>query len=403
MTEQDDTITIRASFTGDGKYKATLQGHDGQMEYAGETMAEALSAAVDELAPFRRYGVQVKVRAQTQVSAEELIALLEALAPDRPDLGGCDLSEIDLSPDALDRMRYPEALRAQATRGIFLWGAQLQFAALGGAQLQGAVLTRAQLQGAFLVSAQLQGAFLADAQLQGANLRHAQLQGASLSGAQLQGAFLRWADVREVDLRGAATLNRVRWHNARLEKTWLYRHQIEPVGDEVEAATSRDSDRYRDAMETYLVLKTNFQSLGNYEDAAWAYVKEQQMEKMALYWEWRSSGWAPWRNWRSFLRWLRNWAYELLTGYGERPQNPVIGGALVMAAFALGYWLTGAVAGLMDALVYSVATFATFNLGRPGLNPEGRGVELASSVEALLGISVLALVIYTLGNRMSRS
>jgi len=102
-------------------------------------------------------------------------------------------------------------------------------------------------------------------------------------------------------------------------------------------------------------------------------------------------------------RWARHWLYELLTCYGERPQNPVIGGALVMAAFGLGYWLTGAVAGLFDALVYSVATFATFNLGRPGLNPEGRGVELASSIEALLGISVLALVIYTLGNRMSRS
>ena len=41
-------------------------------------------------------------------------------------------------------------------------------------------------------------------------------------------------------------------------------------------------------------------------------------------------------------------------------------------------------------------------LGRTALNPEGRGVEIASSIEALLGIAVLALVVFTLGNRMSR-
>jgi hypothetical protein len=36
------------------------------------------------------------------------------------------------------------------------------------------------------------------------------------------------------------------------------------------------------------------------------------------------------------------------------------------------------------------------------MNPEGRLWEFASSVEALLGIAVLALVIFTVGNKMSR-
>ena len=141
---------------------------------------------------------------------------------------------------------------------------------------------------------------------------------------------------------------------------------------------------------------------------------------MAYYREAREHGWRIWRAWSPFWRCARNWAYELSTGYGERPWNAVGLGAFIMAAFAVGFWLTGAVsagrprwftswnpgdidwAGLGDALTYSLATFATFNLGRTALNPEGRGVEIASSIEALLGIAILALVVFTLGNRMSR-
>ena len=113
-----------------------------------------------------------------------------------------------------------------------------------------------------------------------------------------------------------------------------------------------------------------------------------------------AQGWKVWRAWGSFWRWLRNWAYELATGYGERPWNPVIGGVLIILGFAGGFCATRAIANFWDALIYSLATFATFNLADTG--PTGRGADVASSVEALLGISVLALVIFTLGNKMSR-
>jgi hypothetical protein len=76
---------------------------------------------------------------------------------------------------------------------------------------------------------------------------------------------------------------------------------------------------------------------------------------------------------------------------------------LSMLAFALGYLVSGAVDGPADALIYSLATFATFNLARPEVQPQGTGIETASSLEALLGIGMLALFVYTLGNRMSRS
>jgi uncharacterized protein YjbI with pentapeptide repeats len=223
---------------------------------------------------------------------------------------------------------------------------------------------------------------------------------------------------------------------------------------------------FHDAKEAYLALKNNFASIGRYADAQWAYVKERQMDKASCFPTAPGHLWmrlqsrkrtrvfsrlysrslhrrSPKRlRWvayqvasciyhiRLFLglcpktvkeamraprdffrrenlervnrpRWVSSWAYELLTGYGERPLNPVAGGGFAVVAFALGYFFTGAINNFLDALVYSLATFATFNLA--DLQPHGRGVDIASSFEALLGIAVLALVVFTLGNRMSRS
>ena len=72
----------------------------------------------------------------------------------------------------------------------------------------------------------------------------------------------------------------------------------------------------------------------------------------------------------------------------------------MILGFGLGFRFTQAITSLKDAMIYSMATFATFNLAR--LDPRGTGIEVASAVEALLGIGILALFVFTLGNRMSR-
>jgi hypothetical protein len=309
--------------------------------------------------------------------------------------------------------------------------AHLEGANLHLAQLQGACLVDAQVQEAHLVHAQLEAADLWGAQLQGARLVYAQLQGARLWYAELQGADLQHAHLHAIDMYDVISLDSIRWYGALLDHTRIKRESLgKAVGDEIEAHETRTAEAYHRAKEAYLLLKNNFNQIGRYEDASWAYVKEQQMQKMAFYWEHRWRLLRPWwrvRRWRflfrrrhphnsawglwwlfrrracaSFVRWLRNWAYELATGYGERPWNPVIGGVLTILAFAGGFCATRAIANFWDALVYSIATFATFNLARPGLNPQGPGAEVASSLEAILGISVLALVVFTLGNRMSR-
>jgi len=346
------------------------------------------------------------------------------------DLSGARLQRADLIDAQLQGAHLSDAqlqgvlLISARLQGAHLSDAQLQGANLGDAQVQGADLSDAGLEEAHLIGAQLQGAVLYGAHLEEAGLRGAQLQGAVLLGAQLQGTDLRGAQLERVDMYGVASLVGAHWDRAFLDYTRIDRRDLgQSVGDEDEAhgrgsSGSKDKSRkagaYRSASEAYLLLKNNFNQIGRYEDASWAYVKEQQMEKMSYHWAWRSWGWQVWRAGRSFWPWLRNWAYELLTGYGERVFRPVLWAIVVVAVFAGIYAVAGNIAsgdvGALQgepthnpliALVHSISTFAT--IGFNTLEPQGSFARFLTAVEAMFGVGLFALFIFTLGNRMSRS
>jgi hypothetical protein len=241
------------------------------------------------------------------------------------------------------------------------------------------------------------------AQLQRADLRQAHLEGVNLEGAQLQG----------LNLYIVASLVKSQWSGALLDRTLMSRQSLgKAIGDELIARREGAAENYRRASEAYLLLKNNFNQIGRYEDAAWAYVKEQQMDKMALYWQWRAS---LRRNWFDFLRWIRNWAFELLSGYGERTWMPVIWAFVVIGGFTAVYAIGGDIApdfagdpaaaqgshSVLDALTHSIAAFST--IGFNSLEPIGSTARLLTAIESALGISLFALFIFTLGNRMSRS
>jgi uncharacterized protein YjbI with pentapeptide repeats len=314
-------------------------------------------------------------------------------------LSGAHLENADLFAAHLENAN----LFAAHLENAHLWGAHLENAHLWDAHLENAVLCGAHLENADLSYAHLESANLRYAHLESANPRYAHLENADLRDAHLQDNLLDCAHLENADLRDAS-LHGVFWDGCYLARTRIRRDALgQAIGDELEAHRRKMPGCYREASEAYLLLKNNFNSIGRYEDASWAYVKEQQMEKMAYYREWRSCRWQIWRAWGPLWRWLRNWMYELTTGYGERPWNPVVIAVLSMLAFAVGYLVSGAVDGFADASIYSLATFATFNLARPEVQPQGTGIETASSLEALLGIGMLALFVFTLGNRMSRS
>ena len=381
----------------------------------------------DELPPVRCDDESTWRHKDEKIDLPRLLALIEGNGgPEDLDLHGCDMSAIGARPDALRPYveAYANSHGAEAgppwlspvverTEGLAFIGAHLEYARLVQANLEGATLWGAHLENATLDDAHLNNAMLGAAHLENAVLWNAHLKNVDLSGAHLENASLarahaenadlRWAHLENTDV-GDASLYGAFWYGCYLDRTRIHRESLgQAIGDERLAHEQKTPAAYREASEAYLVLKNNFNSIGRYEDASWAYVKEQQMEKMAYYQEWRSCGWQVWRGWGSRWRWLRNWLYELTTGYGERPWNPVIVAVFAMLAFALGYFVSGAVDGFTDALIYSLATFATFNLARPEVQPQGKGIEMGSSLEALLGIGILALFVYTLGNRMSRS
>ncbi len=306
----------------------------------------------------------------------------------------------------------------------------------------------------------MENAKLDEAHLENANLRRAHLENARLIDAHLENADLQYAHLENADLTGAR-LYPAFWHGSYLDHTRVRRQSLgRAIGDELAAKghplQSRFAVGFHYARETYLALKTNFDSIGRYEDASWAYVKEQQMEKAMhlpttaghrwirkpmggavpppwqgpqrlprwLWWKLRSAfyhcrlfvGLCPSDIKRQTgeeqidrLRWLRNWFYEATCGYGENPWRPVIWTVVVVLLFALIYAGAGNIASgdgggthnFLTALTHSIGAFAT--IGFNTLEPVGWGARLLTAVEAMFGIGLFALFVFTLGNRMRRS
>lgn len=372
-------------------------------------------------------------------------------------LSDAHLEHADLSGAHLEHAYVPDAHLEHAE----LLGAHLEHAYLRDVHLQNAELWDLHLEHAYLF-----GAHLEEADLSGVHLEYSQLVRAHLENAVLSFAYLHNADLRYAELRG------VIWYSAHLDRTRLRRAELESaIGDELAAkGQARHSERFVEGREAYMALKTNFDSIGRYDDASWAYVKEQQMEKAAHFpttaghrWIRRSvrRGHRRWlksrpgrlgrlvrrtilgrfqwaclyvclfaglcprevtqqmarrdeegsehEEWISRWRWARNWAYELLTGYGEHWWKPLLWAAAVIATFTGIYAGAGNIASgdggathnVLTALTHSIGAFAT--IGFNTLEPQGWGARLLTALEAMFGIGLFALFVFTLGTRMRRS
>ena len=357
----------------------------------------------------------------SEYTREEILRLIEENGgPEGLDLSGKDLSGIDLSREAVEGEL--EKYREMAPDEIPVWYSKLS---------GGVSLVRANLQEAYLRGAELQGANLVDADLQGADLVGAKLQEAILLVANLRGAVLTQADLQEADLRGA-NLEKAFFLDSNLKGAYFYRAflndtQMErkTIGDAIGEELVRV---YVEAKEAYLALKNNFAKIGRYRDESWAYVKERQMGKMCS---------APWRArefygksqlgdskesrlptrhprvvWfytRRTLKWLADWFVELLCDYGESLWRVLAWMLLVILGFAAYYQLSHAVVtssqdaatSLWDHLIFSLGAFTTLQPAR--LQAARPGVELLTTIQAIIGISLAGLLGFVAGNRIRRS
>ncbi len=395
-----------------------------------------------------------KIAGRGKLSLSHLLWLIEENGgPEGLDLSGRDLSWADFSSETIKAVLQSRKISEHDSPPVWVsphtWGRTLVSLNLRGANLQGANLRRANLHGVDLSHANLQ-----DVDLHDASLRSADLYYTDLKKARLWRADLREAIADNANFWGAS-LYRVHFGNTRMVGAILTDTQLvganlsevrltrQSIGSHILQEQSKqylsylywDSPKLKQheldklfvrrlerAREIWAELFNSFLSHGYYDDASWAHYKER-----SLYRQMHATRHArlyfgnnlpanmtivSWRWWWFYLqyliKWLFLWGSELSCGYGERPFRAFWWALVIILVYPPLYWLSGGVVltdgntlTWLDYLNYSLGAFATVNFVRFGtINWQA---EALTSIEALLGISTLALLMFALGNRVSRS
>ena len=302
---------------------------------------------------------------------------------------GANLSRADLAEsDLRDSCLRGANLYRTVFRRARLWRAALQDAIAGEADFSGSSLYRADLTGTSLIDANLTDTLLESAILSGTRFTQKSIGSHILQeDAQALEEHLFWDDPNLTDA----------------EKDRFLVHRLAR------------------AREIYLQMLNSFLTHGYRDDASWAHFRARVLERQMhspkqarLYFgdELDLAKGNPflsqsWFRVRHFVRWLIMWASELTCGHGEKPLR-TIGCALVVLALFFGLFVVSGgivdkydhVMSWGDYLNYSLGTFATMNFS--DFEVHGWLAQGLTNVEALLGVSTLALLMFTLGNRISR-
>ena len=346
---------------------------------------------------------------RSPLTREELLALLEA-SPAPHDLTGVDVTKVDLSSDTLEREReeFTQSEHrdpiwfSDVTGGINFADATLDNAHFDGGKVWRGDFERANLTCASFTRSDAGLCRFDDADLTNADLSASTLARASFRGATVRKTHLSDADLRDADFSGA-TLDHVYLAGATLANTRISRQQL--VGRMGEVLDKQ----YELATSAYAGLKSNFRNLGRFEDASWAYMQERRMETKSF---------APWRRKDKFVprlksgvRWIGGCISGLVVGYGERPLRAIAFVPVLVSVYALLYWILGdltvdghTAAGLGACFRNSLASFVTLSTSGTGeVKPRSPGAEIWTSLEAMSGVALIALVMFSLGKRITRS
>jgi uncharacterized protein YjbI with pentapeptide repeats len=350
--------------------------------------------------------------ARKALTRAEVVAILEDGSKTN-DFSNRDLKNVDLSGLNLSGCKFASCLLTQANFSqCRLLDADFSHAACREANFAYADLSRANFAYAYLREADFSDAHLYRATLDYADCREAvfdltNIHRASLQGVQMDGDSLGDRIIQDDPVAYRAAFERVFRHRRDREQA------------------QRTIDRYvrvrrRIAEQVYRDLKIAFANNGRYAAASWAYVRErqtrrqmhfplrarrhfpQQYPRSGRFIFWRRVGFYG----RHLLAWLLDWTAELSCGYGEKPLRTLVLAIGILLVFPLIYALEGGIASTVDRMTaldyfnYSLAAFTT--LGFSEFEATTARAQTLTSLEALLGISILALLMFVLGNRISR-
>lgn len=357
-------------------------------------------------------------------SARFVDAILEEADLSEADLSGADFSgivagQVRLSEAMLEDARFTgAAMRFADLSRALLDGADFGGADLWGADFSGAdaddtVFRKARLDETKLVDANLTQADFEGASLTRAQLTGSRLRGANFSGAKLDGTDFSGADLSDTNLV-RLNLATCKLRHARFAGAWLNgtRMSVEQLG----GAVGEEADgAYEIAQASYLALEQNWKSIGSHDAASWAYKRGRRMGRFHAGTQARAS-WTG-RDGMGVLRhgyrWIADRFVEWLCDYGESLSRIARAFALLIVVFAAFYGLTsgmiiiegtdaGPTHNPIDLLSYSALNMMTANPPEIGLKPVGRVTNLLVGLEGAVGIILMGLFGFVLGNRLRR-
>lgn len=166
------------------------------------------------------------------------------------------------------------------------------------------------------------------------------------------------------------------------------RRESYPIDDAVKK-------RLVDAARTYRNLSAHWAARGQFHDAGCAYVHSRRLERRNA---------APWGKHRKLPTWFVLLIADLLCGFGERLWRIVPWIAVVAVAPAFFYAVLGGVNGshgLLDDLRYSFNQLTDFT--PRDLSASSHLVDFVGGVQRVLGVALLGLFGFVLGNKLRSS
>ncbi|MEA1832560.1 pentapeptide repeat-containing protein [Methylobacterium durans] len=318
------------------------------------------------------------------------------------------LEDASFSNAAMRFAKLPSALLDGANfSGADLWGATFAGSDADYTNFRGARLDEVDLSDTNLTFANFEGASLAKVKLVGSRLRGANFTGAKLDGADLSGADFSDANLVRLNL------STCKLHHARFAGAWINgtRFRIEQLGGAVGEEIAGD---FEAAQASYLALEQNLKSIGSHDEASWAYKRGRRMGRhqagLKALTAWRE------RDVRSLVshgyRWVADRFVEWLCDYGESLSRIVRAFALLIMVFGAFYGITGGLIpeggdgrptrNVVDLVSYSALNMMTANPPEIGIKPVGRVTNLLVGTQGAVGIILMGLFGFVLGNRLRR-
>ncbi|WP_147028870.1 pentapeptide repeat-containing protein [Methylobacterium oxalidis] len=318
------------------------------------------------------------------------------------------LEDANFANAALRFAQFADALLDGANFSVAdLWGANFAGADADYTNFKGARLDEANLSDAHLTYAVFEEATLTKASLSGSRLRGARFTGAKLDGADLSAADLSSTDLVRLNL-SSCNLRHARFAGAWINGT---RFRIEQLGG---AVGEEIAGEYEAAQASYLALEQNLKSIGSHHEASWAYKRGRRMGR---YQSGRKalSAWRV-RDLKALVRHGYRWGadrfVEWLCDYGESLSRIVRAFVLLILLFGALYAITGGLIpeasdgtptrNFVDLVSYSALNMMTANPPEIGIKPIGRVTNLLVGLQGALGIILMGLFGFVLGNRMRR-